>query len=207
MSLRPTGTAGAEQITAGLRSYYDADVDRRDARARPDWKIDERAAFLDRLRAAEAVTLLEVGAGPGSDSTFFAGEGLDVTAVDLSPAMVERIRAKGLRGLVRDVRELGLPDGSFDAVYTFNALLHVPNADLPTALAAIRAVLKPGGLCYVGVYGGGESEEGFAEDGRFFSFRSDQDLLAYATKQFDILDFHLVRDGDLRFQSMTLVSP
>jgi SAM-dependent methyltransferase len=207
MSLRPSEDAEPPQITSALRLFYDADADRRDKLIKQDWKLDERAAFLDRLRAAEARTLLEVGAGTGQDSVFFAAEGLDVTAIDLSPSMVKRTRDKGVRGLVLDVRDLRAVDGTFDAVYSFNSLLHVPNADLAGALASIRSVLLPGGLFYLGVYGGDEPEEGFSDDERFFSFRSDHDLLAYAKEQFDILDFHVVHDVSLRFQSLTLVRP
>jgi SAM-dependent methyltransferase len=207
MILRPTGDAGTAQISAALRSYYDADAGRRDGVLKDDWKLDERAAFLDRLRAAEARTLLEVGAGTGQDSRFFADEGLDVTAIDLSPAMVERILEKGVRGRVGDVTALGSGDGSFDAVYAFNALLHVPDAALPGALSGIRAALRPGGLFYLGVYGGDEPEEGFTDDQRFFSFRTDHDLMTYAKEQFDILDFHVVHARGTRFQALTLVRP
>jgi SAM-dependent methyltransferase len=45
-----------------------------------------------------------------------------------------------------DFLHLDFPAGSFDAVYALNCLLHVPNADLPEVLAAIRAVLRPGQL-------------------------------------------------------------
>jgi SAM-dependent methyltransferase len=207
MSLRPTGDTGADRITAALRSYYDAEVDHRDGLIKQDWKLDERAAFLDRVRAAEARTLLEVGAGTGQDSRFFQDEGLDVTAVDLSPAMVQRLRSKGVRGLVGDATSLDFGENEFDAVYTFNSLLHVPNASLGAALGGIRAALHPGGLFYLGVYGGDEPDEGFSDDERFFSFRTDHDLLTYAKEQFDILDFHVVRARDTRFQSLTLVRP
>jgi len=213
MRLRPRGDEPIryDEVLAGLRAAYDGDASRRDAMVKPDWKLDERVAFLDRLRAAEAKTLLEVGAGTGQDSAYFQAEGLDVTAVDLSGAMVERIRAKGVPAFVRDVLRLGFPAGSFDAVYTFNALLHVPNADLAEALRAIHAVLRPGGLFFLGVYGGA-AEEGVADDlqglARFFSFRSDQDLLGYAREQFDIRDFHVYDGGpNDRFQSLTLVRP
>jgi SAM-dependent methyltransferase len=194
-------------VVAGLREFYDATAAARDRVDKSDWKRDERAACLDRLRAAETKTLLEVGAGPGHDSAYFQAEGLDVTAVDLSPSMVALTEAKGVPAYVRDVLDLALPPESFDAVYSFNALLHVPNADLPAALRSVRSVLKPGGLLFLGVFGG-DDEEGFAvEDARFFSFRSDQQLLAYAREEFDLLDFH-VFDGDgVRFQALTLVSP
>jgi SAM-dependent methyltransferase len=207
MNLRPTGDAGADQIIAALRSCYDGEVDHRDGLIKPDWKLDERAAFLDRLRAAEAQTLLEIGCGTGQDSRFFTDEGLNVTAVDLSPAMVARTRAKGVPAQLGDATSLDFKEGAFDAVYAFNALLHVPNASLSLALAGIRTVLRPGGLFYLGVYGGGDSEEGFSEDGRLFSFRTDQELLTYAKDHFDILDFHVVPARQARFQSLTLVRP
>ena len=214
MRLRPSGDEPTryDEVLAGLRAAYDGNAAERDVADKPDWKLDERLAFLDRLRVAEATTLLEVGAGTGQDSAYFQAEGLDVTAVDLSGAMVERIRAKGVPTFVRDVLHLGFPASSFDAVYTFNTLLHVPNADLAEAFRAIHAVLKPGGLFFVGVYGGA-AEEGVAEEdrqapARFFSFRSDQDLLGYAKELFDILDFHVYDGGeDVRFQSLTLVRP
>ena len=156
MRLRRTGSGPVryDQVLDPLRSAYDAGAAERDMRVKADWKVDERAAFLDRLHAARARTLLEVGSGTGQDSAYFAAEGLEVTAVDLSPAMVERTRAKGVSAYVRDVLNLGFPADSFDAAYSMNALLHVPNADLAEALRAVRTVLKPGGLFFVGVFGG-----------------------------------------------------
>ncbi|WP_438862183.1 class I SAM-dependent methyltransferase [Paractinoplanes aksuensis] len=204
---------GSDDVVARHRAAYDgAAAADRDNHVKQHWKVDERAAFLDRLRAAEARTLLEVGCGTGQDSLHFQQQGLAVTAVDLSPAMVERARAKGLEAFVRDVRALDFAESTFDAVYSLNTLLHVPNAELDAALAAIRQVLAPGGLFFLGVYGG-EDEEGVAPDDvhvppRFFSFRSDQQLLTYAERAFEILDFHAYDDGaGRRFQALTLVKP
>lgn len=212
MRLSSAGPTAYEEVVARLRAAYDAGAEDRDRAERADWKLDERAAFLDRLRVAEARSLLEVGAGTGHDSAWFQAEGLAVTAVDPSPAMVSLAAAKGVPARVADVLTLGLPESSFDAAYSLNALLHVPNADLDDALAAVRAVLAPGGLFFLGVFGG-DGEEGVADDdshvpARFFSLRSDQQLLSHAQKQFDILDFHVVEPaGGLRFQALTLVRP
>jgi len=49
-----------------------------------------------------------------------------------------------LRG---DGEQLGLRDGSVDAVVTWAVLHHMPN--LPKAVAELRRVLKPGGRCLV----------------------------------------------------------
>ena len=200
-----------DDVLPDLRASYDGAAQERDGLTKQQFKLDERAAFLDRLQVAEARSLLEIGAGTGQDSVFFRDAGLDVTAVDLSPEMVRKCQDKGLSAAVRDVQNLKFPDESFDAVYTLNCLLHVPNADLPEALSAIRAVLRPGGLIFVGLWGGESAQGVLAEDQhepkRFFSFRSDEELLGHLSRSFEVLDFHTVGSGRHYFQSTTLVRP
>ena len=201
-----------DEVVPTLRAAYDGSAAERDRTAgRQRFKRDERAVFLDRLRAAEAGTLLEIGAGTGQDSVYFRDEGLDVVAVDLSPAMVERCRAKGLRAYPRDFLHLGFDPESFDAVYAMNCLLHVPNADLPEVLRAVRTVLKPGGLFFVGLWGGLAQEGVFAEDRqvppRFFAFRTDTEIFDFANESFEVLDIHPIEEDGQHFQSLTLVRP
>jgi SAM-dependent methyltransferase len=152
--------------------------------------------------------LLEIGAGPGHDSAFFASHGLQVVATDLSLAMVGFCRQKGLDAHVMDFLHLDFPAGSFDAVYALNCLLHVPNADLPEVLAAIRTVLRPGGWLYLGVYGGngheGPATDDQHEPARFFSWRTDEQIRGFATRHFSLFDFHVIEPGQLHFQSLTM---
>ncbi len=180
-----------DELLDDLRTAYDGGAEFREGLVKTPWKLAERAAFLDRLREQGCRRLLEVGAGAGHDSEFFAANGLEVVATDLSPVMVEYCRAKGLDARVMDVLGLDFPPASFDAVYTVNCLLHVPNADLPRVLASIADVLRPGGLCYVAVYGvsGNEGIEGVLETDdhvpkRFFSRRTDEQLQHYAAEWF-----------------------
>ena len=199
------------EVLDALRTSYDAAAAGRDRMEKQDWKIKEREAFLDRLLAIEAETLLEIGAGTGQDALFFRDGGLDVTAVDLSPAMVALCRDKGIQAYARDFLQLGFEPASFDSVYAMNSLLHVPNADFPDVLRAARDVLVPGGLFFFGVYGG-EAEEGIAAEDdqvpkRFFSFRTDEQIFAYAREEFEIVDFHTIDDGKLLFQALTLARP
>ena len=125
---------------------------------------------------------------------FFASHGLDVVATDLSAAMVARCRDKGLNARVMDFSQLAFPAESFDAVHAMNCLLHVPNAELPAVLASIARILRPGGLFFLGVYGGSEgTEEGSAESddhvpARFFSWRTDGQIMQFASESFDIVD-------------------
>jgi SAM-dependent methyltransferase len=201
-----------DDVLGTLREAYDARAAWRDGLAKEPWKVAEREAFRNRL--APGARVLELGAGTGQDSAYFRDEGLTAVATDLSPAMVEHCRAKGIEAHVMDFLHLAFPASSFDAAYALNCLLHVPNRDLPAVLAAIRTVLRPGGLLFVGVYGAaGESVEGpdagdDYEPPRFFSWRTDEQLLGFASASFAVVDFHVVDLGDgHRFQSLTLRVP
>jgi SAM-dependent methyltransferase len=207
-------TADYRQVRDDLRRAYDGAADRRDRKHKQPWKLDERAAFLRRLQQANCTRMLEIGAGAGQDSVFFAGHGLDVVATDISPAMVARCQDKGLDARVMDFSQLDFPAGSFDAVHAMNCLLHVPNAELPAVLRSIARVLRPGGLFFLGVYGDSErTEEGPAEaddhvPARFFSWRTDDQIVRFASESFDIVDFHIAQeDAQYRFQSLTLRRP
>jgi ubiquinone/menaquinone biosynthesis C-methylase UbiE len=77
---------------------------------------------------------------------------LDVTGLDLDPAMIQRARANAdARGdggqrqpsfLVGDVASLAFPDGSFDLVVSMMSMHHW--ADPAAGLAEIARVLRPG---------------------------------------------------------------
>jgi SAM-dependent methyltransferase len=197
------------EIRQSLRASYDGGAARRDRMDKTPWKIAERAAFLRRLQQEGSLRLLDIGAGTGQDAAFFAGNGLDVVATDLSPEMVARCRAKGLDARVVDFSELDFEPASFDAVHAMNCLLHVPDPELPAVLAGIARVLRPGGLFFLGVYGG-TSGAGAAEwddhvPPRFFAWRSDDEIVRFASQWFDVIDFHVAEpDTDHRFQSLTL---
>jgi SAM-dependent methyltransferase len=108
--------------------------------------------------APDGARVLEVGCGPGRLSILLARRhGLDVTGLDLDPAMVERARANAARSaqqhgrvpsfLVGDVASLAFPDRSFDLVVSTLSMHHW--ADPTAGLAEIGRVLRPGGLALV----------------------------------------------------------
>ncbi len=203
------------RIAADLRRYYDAEAEERDQDARyPTWKAEERERFLRLVQAEGKRNLLEIGSGPGRDALFYQQHGLDVICTDLSPEMVRLCRAKGLRAHARDFLHLDFPHESFDAVHALNCLLHVPTSDLPDVLRSIHTALRPGGLFYMGVYGGIE-REGVAPDDpheregvrRFFRYHSDERLRELVNPLFAILSFTAIpveRVPDVHFQSLVL---
>ncbi len=202
-----------DELRVGLRESYDRKARERNLRPVQPWKAEERLRFLAMLRSEGARTLLELGAGPGKDGEFFRDHGLDVVCTDLSPEMIELCESKGLAARVMDLSDLDFPSDAFDAVYALNCLLHLPGRELPAALRGIRTVLKPGGLFYLGVYGGKDHEGVWADDPyepkRFFSFHTDEHLGEMVTRSFDICSFRRTavateQAEGLHFQSLIL---
>ncbi|MEI7028131.1 class I SAM-dependent methyltransferase [Paenibacillus sp. y28] len=196
-----------------LSAAYDRHACERERMEKQDWKEIERAHFHTRLQQEGAVSLLEIGAGTGRDSLFFAQTGYEVTSSDLSPRMVQLCREKGLQAEVMDFYKMTYPDGRFDAVYALNCLLHVPKADIVKVLLEIRRVLRPGGLFYMGVYGGPDSEGVWEEDAyepkRFFSFYTDRSVQDVVGSFLEPVYFRVIplAEGKPHFQSMIWRKP
>lgn len=109
-------------------------------------------AWLDRL-VAPGQRVLEVGAGTGRFTMELLRRGARVMAVDLSGAMLARLRDKaGPMGATAletrrgDIQQVAL-DGPFDLICAFSSLEYM--ADLDGTLRRFAALLAPGGhlLC------------------------------------------------------------
>jgi len=103
---------------------------------------------------AEAVLgrdVLEIGCGTGLILERTATVARRTTGIDLSAGMAGfSATHKGLTVAQASATHLPFADGSFDVVYSFKVLPHVP--DLAAALAEIRRVLRPAGRAFVEVY-------------------------------------------------------
>jgi SAM-dependent methyltransferase len=199
-----------EQVKESLRCAYDLKVEERDSLETEPWKIQLRNDFLNLLKNESKSKLLEVGAGTGVHGSFFDRSGLQVVSTDLSLAMVEACRAKGLEASQMDFQSLDFDNETFDAVFALNCFLHVPSDDLAAVLEAMHRVLKPGGLLYWGQYGGkdyqGHLDDDNYEPKRFFSFLSDESMRLAADKKFNSVSFEVInvsRHSDEQFQSST----
>ena len=200
-----------KETRINLRHAYDRQAHDRDAADTAEWKIKERADFLSMLKMEGKQTLLEIGSGPGRDGLFFLENGLKVTCIDLSPENINFCRAKGLTAYVMDMSNMFFPDNSFDAAYSLNSLLHLSKMELPGVLKDIHYILRPGGLFYMGVYGGNDFEgvrlNDWADPPRFFSYYTDNHLLEVVGEVFEILDFRRIQyqeDVNHHFQSLFL---
>jgi 2-polyprenyl-3-methyl-5-hydroxy-6-metoxy-1,4-benzoquinol methylase len=138
------------------RAYRAGSTDDR-PRGANDVVLGERLRLALELTAdrATGACVLDAGCGAGPLTVALAERGHRVTAVDLSPQMVELCRsavaARGVRGSVElacgDVLEMGLEPASFDVVYALGFLQY--QEDEVAALRGLGALLAPGGRLVV----------------------------------------------------------
>lgn len=93
------------------------------------------------LKPRTSDRLLEVGCGRGFLTRSVQGFVPATTGIDINAAAVANAVTRDLR--VMDARKLAFADASFDKIYSFHAIEHIP--DLARAFAEMDRVLKPGG--------------------------------------------------------------
>jgi SAM-dependent methyltransferase len=136
--------AGPEHLDPRLVAAYDQ-------KAGPD-PVDD-LAVLRQHGLDERSTVVDLGAGTGRFALAVAPHCRQVVAVDVSPAMLELLRARASEARLVNVASVeagflsyehdGLPA---DVVYTRNALHHLPDFWKAVALQRVAHMLRPQGI-------------------------------------------------------------
>jgi sarcosine/dimethylglycine N-methyltransferase len=117
---------------------------------------DAVRAAAEQLGLGPASRVLDIGSGVGGPARYLAHTtGCRVTALELQPELhataVDLTRRCGLgervAHLCGDALGYPIPDGAFDAVVSWLAILHMP--DRPHLFGRLARALRPGGKCYV----------------------------------------------------------
>jgi SAM-dependent methyltransferase len=109
----------------------------------------ENRFILSRMGNLRGKRLLDIGAGLGESSVYFALQGAQVMMTDISPGMVQTGREMARRygveveGIVSEAEDLGVAAETFDFVYIANTIHHVRDRD--ALFQKIHRALKPGG--------------------------------------------------------------
>jgi ubiquinone/menaquinone biosynthesis C-methylase UbiE len=156
----------------------------------------DRAALVPHLDAfAAALTpgarVIDLGPGPGMDTTLLAARGLRAFGLDFSLGML-RAGAHEFPGtrVQGDARRLPLAAGGVHGVWAKASLLHLQRHDAMRALADVRRILRPGGMLFVSVKAGSGTVTETKRYGlpRFFQFWTDAELdAAFETHGFRVL--------------------
>jgi len=98
--------------------------------------------------------ILDLGAGLGRHSIFFAQQGFDVSALDISDYSVNHLKSWSEKEnldidiKLGDMISLPYEDNSFDCVFVYHAISHADTEGINTAISEIERVLKQGGEIY-----------------------------------------------------------
>jgi SAM-dependent methyltransferase len=141
-----------------IQDYYNREVDQEQTRLERhllEYELTWR--YLERYLPPSG-SILEIGAATGKYTVALARRGYALTAVDLSPVLLERcqqnLRQAGLEGQVTlvlaDARDLSaLAGADFDAVLLMGPLYHlVLETDRHTALLQATRRLQKGGVLF-----------------------------------------------------------
>ncbi len=112
----------------------------------------ENQFILERIGDLRGKKLLDIGSGLGESSIYFALRGAQVTAVDISPMMIEKVVTLGkqygveVEGRIADGENLNVPADQYDLIYLANTIHHVQ--DRAALFEQMLRALKPGGFFY-----------------------------------------------------------
>lgn len=128
------------------RAYFDSTERSRIALARSPYVASHVARMITESDLSPDQRIVEIGAGLGKFTLPLVEQGLDVTANDLSPVLLERLARMdgGIDTVCCDVLDLDHHvTHCFDRAIGFFVLHHLMN--FPAVFAALARVLVPGG--------------------------------------------------------------
>ncbi|MHB1504397.1 MAG: class I SAM-dependent methyltransferase [Acidimicrobiales bacterium] len=113
-------------------------------------------AVIDAADVKPGEAVLDLGTGTGQLALPLAEAGASVTAVDVSPAMIDRLgiraseRGVAVRGMVCPIERLDMPDASVDLVVSNYVLHHLHDREKAAVVAKSARWLRPGGKIVIG---------------------------------------------------------
>ncbi|QQR83811.1 class I SAM-dependent methyltransferase [Candidatus Peregrinibacteria bacterium] len=117
------------------------------------WDSFEHGCFDPYLKMIEGKEVLDAGAGTGRLSMKMLKAGANVTALDVSAEMLQKIQQKTgqIETVLADMEAMPFADNSFDFVFSSMAMVHLKKVD--RFLDECYRIVKEGGLvCILNIH-------------------------------------------------------
>lgn len=129
-------------------------------------------SFLDGLPKGSHI--LDLGCGSGRDSKIMQAKGYNITALDASKELADKLKKECSFEVINNTFEEYNPNKKFDAIYAMASLLHLSKIDFKRTLNKYSELLKENGKFFICVKMG--SGESYDEKERFFSYYNPQEI-------------------------------
>lgn len=122
---------------------------------------DPDAALIRKYLTRLPGPVLDLGCGPGQWTAHLHGLGVDVTGIDMVPEFVAhaRVAHPGPEFRLGSLIDSKAAEASVAGILTWYSLIHLPPAELGSALSEFRRLLTPAGMLVLGFF---DSEDGLA---------------------------------------------
>ena len=117
--------------------------------------FDNTIAMAHMWKEAGHKNLLDLGTGLGQNALYFARQGFDVSAIDISDYAIQYLQnwaeSENLKidARVGDMHSLPYNDNSFDCLFAYHVISHSDSEGVRKIIAEIERVLRPGGEAYL----------------------------------------------------------
>jgi len=98
--------------------------------------------------------VLDVGSGSGRDALLLRDAGFDVICQDGSQRMIDMTTKFGFESHLADFTEIDFPGASFDGIWAYTSLIHIPKEEAREIIQKLHGLLKPNGTFAIGVIQG-----------------------------------------------------
>lgn len=145
------------------------------------------------LNALNGKKVLNIGCGTGRESLFLKHNEINTINIDISSSMVKICMKKGLDAYEMDMENMSFEPNSFNGVWAYTSLLHIPKNRIRNVLIKISELLTKNGIFFIGMKKGnfeGLKEMSYDSSAkRFFALYTKEELLPILEEFFEILKF------------------
>jgi SAM-dependent methyltransferase len=118
------------------------------------WENFPREFIVEFASKLPGKRILNLGSGSGRDALLLREQGLEIICIDASKKMVAITSALGFESICTTFADFDYPNQSFDGVWAYTSLIHIPKTEARKVIEKIHSTLKTDGKFVFGAIKG-----------------------------------------------------